>query len=92
MEQPTAQKKVASHDNNVEAFMDDYIFYNILALGKSKRTCECNAEGNLAKQGHKAERIAPTATQDRATVNSVPELVWGYGWLLACFFCCIEFH
>lgn len=29
------------------------------------------------------QRVAPTATQGRATVNSVPQLVWGYGWLLA---------
>lgn len=52
--------------------MNDYIFYNILAVENSK--LQCNAEGNVAKQGHKAERIAPTATQGRATVNSVPEL------------------
>ena len=56
--------------------MDGYIFYNILAVGN---VYECNAGGNVAKQGHTAERVAPTATQRRATVNSVPQLVWGYG-------------
>ncbi len=30
------EKKNASHDNNVEAFMDDYIFYNILAAENYK--------------------------------------------------------
>ncbi len=37
--QPTAN--VASHDNNMEAFMDVYIFYNILADENFRLTCMC---------------------------------------------------
>lgn len=36
--QPTA-KKIASHDNNGEAVMDGYIFYNTLAVENSRLTC-----------------------------------------------------
>lgn len=62
-------QKIAFHDNNVGALMDDSIFFNILAAEKKLLyESERSTGGNVAKQGHKAEQIAPTATQDRATV------------------------
>lgn len=56
------KKKNTSHDNNVEDVMDGCIFYNILAVGKLRARLyglEWNAEGDVAKQKHGAERIAP---------------------------------
>lgn len=45
--QPTVE--LASHDNNMEAFMDDYIFHNTLAKTPSLLTyeLECNMQKEM---------------------------------------------
>lgn len=90
------RQKDASHDMNMEDFMHDYIFYNILAVGNSRLTCirlDCNMRREMWHSEETRQSFySNTAQRCCNNVNLDGEPGWGYGWMLTSFYCCTEFH